>query len=450
MGRLISKIKFVFQYIINSIGFAPTLISLCFFVLALVILYFETMGLSAKLQDNLPFMIISNGETARLILSSITTGIISLTVFSFTMVMLVLNQASSNFTPRVIPGLISNQANQNVVGLYLGTLIYTLVVMVNVRSDLYSVSLPGFAVFLAMCFAIICLAFFVYFIHAISQSIQIESLLESIFETTRNTLEHEIKRDRGTDIPNVFEQNGWLYIKSPRTGYLQSLDEDAIMELLKEHDVVLDFEQPLGSFLVQGVPFASINKKLPDMKEFTDELFDHVNFYREERASVNYIFGFKHITESAVKALSPGINDPGTALKAIDYLTALFALRMQLTDEKVLYDEDNAGRIRFKHETFGDIYTMCLSPIRLYGKENSIIVLKLLYMLHSLLFKIEPYPHLRKVLYQEALLLISDAHESIPNHGDRMKINNLLNEINDMQALGKLLPLLKPEAGGNR
>ncbi|MDX5437308.1 MAG: DUF2254 domain-containing protein, partial [Pontibacter sp.] len=343
------------------IGFIPTIISLAFLVLALVVLYLETLGLSKKLDDDLPYMIISNGATARLILSTIATGVISLTVFSFTMVMLVLNQASSNLSPRVIPSLITYKANQSVTGLYLGTLIYTLVVMVNIRSDLYSVNLPGFAIFLAMVFAIMCLGFFVYFIHSISESVQIDNLLEGIYLVTKDQLKEEIERDKGTKVPNVFEQKEWQLLESPRTGYLQGLDEHAVLGILKEYDVVLDFEHPLGSFLIEGVPFARINKRLPEMKEFTDRLFNHVNFYREERPGMNYIFGIKHITESAVKALSPGINDPGTAIKAIDYLTALFSLRMQLTDEKVIYDEKGAGRIRFKHQTFRDIYSITLS-----------------------------------------------------------------------------------------
>jgi uncharacterized membrane protein len=442
MDKILSRLKFFFQYIITSIGFIPTLISVAFFVLALVVLYLETLGLSKTLDEKLPYLIIRNGETANMILSTIATGIFSLTVFSFTMVMLVLNQASANFSPRVVPGLISYKSNQSVTGLYLGTLIYTLVVMVNIHSDSYSTDLPGFAIFLSMGFAIICLGFFVYFIHSITESVQIDSILESIYEITSQQLDEEIKRDKGAQEPHVFEQKEWQQLKSPVTGYLQGLDEKAVLHILEEFDVVLDFDQPLGSFLVEGVPFARVNKKLPNMEEFTNRLLGHVNFYREERAGVNYIFGIKHITESAVKALSPGINDPGTALKAIDYLTALFAQRMQLTDEKVLYDKNGAGRVRFEHQTFGDIYGLTLAPLRLYGKQDSVVVLKLLLMLQSLLYKAGPYPHLRPVLYREARLLLHDAGEHIENPGDRRRINLLLKQINSMGLLHESLPLL--------
>ncbi|GAA4445189.1 DUF2254 domain-containing protein [Pontibacter saemangeumensis] len=446
MNTIISRIKFAYTYIVNSIGFHTTLISVFFFAFALLMLYLEAHGLSNRVLDDLPFMIITNHETARLILSSITTGIISLTVFSFTMVMLVLNQAAANFTPRVIPGLISYKSNQRVLGLYLGTLIYTLVIMVNVRAEYYSITLPGFSVFLAMCFTIVCLGFFVYFIHSISQAIQIESILDSIYAVTQKKLKEEIKRDKGPGIPNVFAQTAnWQTLQSPKTGYLQSLDEGAVLEICCEYDVVLYFEQPLGTFLLEGTPFARVSRRLENMEEFTENFFGHVSFYREERPSVNYIFGFKHITESAVKALSPGINDPGTALKAIEYLSALFALRMQLTDEKVLYDSKGAARIAFQHETFEDLSAMCLSPIRLYGKGDATIVLRLLYLVRSLLYKVPAYPHLKPVLYKDAALVLHDAGEAICNPGDRRKINLKVQELNETRVLEKELPLLQVE-----
>jgi uncharacterized membrane protein len=443
MERILSRLRFAYNYIVNSIGFYPTLISLFFFVLALAMLFMESMGLSASFKENLPFMIISNGATARLVLSTIAAGVISLTVFSFTMVMLVLNQASSNFTPRVIPGLISYKANQRVLGLYLGVLIYTLVIMVNVRADYYEGGLPGFSIFLAMCFTILCLGFFVYFIHSISQSIQIESILESIFNITRDKLLEEIEDDAGSRIPNVFsENNEWYYLQSPETGYLQSFDRTSVLSLCKEYDVVLYFNQPLGSFLVKGVPFARLNKQLDQEESFAEKLFGLVSFYREERPDVNYLFGFKHITESAVKALSPGINDPGTAIKAIDYLTALFALRMKLTDEKILYDDDGAARIRFEHETFEVLYSITLSPIRQYGKSSSVIVLRLLYLLRSLLFQLKEYPHLKVALYKEAELLIYDVDREILNPGDRKQINQQISDLNQMNVLDRSLTQL--------
>lgn len=446
MKKIFGKLKFLYDYIVNSIGFYPTVISFFFAFLAVVMLYLEALGMSKVINAAAPILIINDGSTARLILSSITTGIISLTVFSFTMVMLVLNQASSNFTPRVIPGLISYKSNQRVMGLYLGTLIYTLIIMVNMHSDFYAITLPGFSIFLAMCFTIICLAFFVYFIHSISTSIQIESILESIYKVTRDKLEEEIEHDKGGHTrPGDLGEN-WYPLKSPKTGYLQSVERESLAKLCKKYGVVLCFINPLGSFFIKGIPFAKVNKELQLPDEFSEELSSNLYFYREERPDINYLFGFKHITESAVRALSPSLNDPGTAIKAIDYLTDLFILRMQLSDERTVTDDEGTPRVLFMEETYEQVLSLCLSPIRLYSKENSIVVLRLLFLFRSLITKLDEHPHLKQILYKELIWLIEDADRSVVNRADRAKINEHIMSLNDMKHLDKTLPLLQIHA----
>ena len=209
------------------------------------------------------------------------------------------------------------------------------------------------------------------------------------------------------------------------------------------------FDQPLGNFIIEGIPFAFMNKDISRLSEFMDELTVHLNFYREERPDINYLFGFKHITESAVRALSPGLNDPGTAIKAIDYLTDLFILRMRLTDERVLCDEDDEIRVIFLHETFERVLKINLNPIRLYGKSSSVIVLRLLYMFRSLLHKVSEYPHLKPIIYREIKMLLNDVDVAVTNQEDRRSINEKVLGLNDMEVLSKNLPLLRIDNSDN-
>ncbi|MCP2045784.1 DUF2254 domain-containing protein [Pontibacter sp. HSC-36F09] len=442
MKRIISRLKLVIQFVYTSIGFYPTLISLLFFGIAVLMIYFETRGISKALEDELPFFIISHGETANMILSSIATGVFSLIVFSFTMVMLVLNQASANFSPRVIPGLITSKSNQKVLGLFLGTLIYTLVVMVNVRSEHYDTDLPGLAVFMAMCFTILCLAFFVYFIHSISTAIQIGSMLEGIYKLTLNKLHKELEQDEGKELPAIFEIGNWQLLDSSRSGYLQKVNKNAVVELCREHDVVLEFLQPLGYFVIKGLPFAKVAGQLKDKEAFCDELNTQVSYYQEEMAEINYLYGFKQITESAVKALSPSINDPGTAIKAIDYLTDLLIVRMRLTDEKIFHDKENVLRLRLDEVSFTELLSLCLGPIRVYGREDPVILLRLLNLLKNLCLAAKSHPKRLQSITSEALLIIADADDTVQNVGDREKINHMIDTLNKSILLPRSLPKL--------
>ncbi|PKV75471.1 DUF2254 domain-containing protein [Pontibacter ramchanderi] len=442
MKRFTSRLKLVAQFIYTSIGFYPTLVSLLFFGIAVLMIYFETRGISKSLEDELPFFIITHGETANMILSSIATGIFSLIVFGFTMVMLVLNQASANFSPRVIPGLITSKSNQKVLGLFLGTLIYTLVVMVNVRSEHYDTDLPGLAVFMAMCFTILCLAFFVYFIHSISTAIQIGNILEDIYKLTLQKLRKELEQDEGKELPAIFESGDWQLLNSSKSGYLQKVDKSAVIELCRKHNVVLEFLQPLGHFVIKGLPFARVSGQLKDKEAFCDELHTQMSYYQEELADINYLYGFKQITESAVKALSPSINDPGTAIKAIDYLTDLFIVRMGLTDEKIFHDEENVLRLRLDEVNYQELLSLCLGPIRVYGREDPVILLRLLNLLKNLCLAAKSYPKRLKAITAEAQLIVADATNFVENRGDQEKINEMIEALQKNCALLQDLPKL--------
>ena len=104
MNKLTYKIKVWYHLLTNSIGFYPTLISVLFFLISVGMIFLESSGYTKYFIKNFPLLTISSKDTARSIMSTIAGGVISLTVFSFTMVMIVFNQAATNYSPRIIPG----------------------------------------------------------------------------------------------------------------------------------------------------------------------------------------------------------------------------------------------------------------------------------------------------------------------------------------------------------
>ncbi|WP_040396622.1 DUF2254 family protein, partial [Cesiribacter andamanensis] len=134
----------------SSIAFFPTLIALLIFALGLFSMYLDARGLSYDLTEHIPYLITRNPETARSLLSSLTGGMFSLMVFSFSMVMVVLTVASNNYTPRVLPGLISTKRHQLVLGLYLGTIGYLLIVHINTGGESFDFEVPVLSIFLAI------------------------------------------------------------------------------------------------------------------------------------------------------------------------------------------------------------------------------------------------------------------------------------------------------------
>lgn len=148
--------------------------------LSLLSLSLENAGISHWLTSLHKGFIIDSGDTARTILSYLTGGLISLMVFSFSMVMVLLNQASSNYSPRVLPGLISNKNHQYVLGIYLGTIIYNVFITISIKSSgQNSTKLPSFSILMTVLLTILCLGAFIYFIHSISQAIQVSNIMNN-------------------------------------------------------------------------------------------------------------------------------------------------------------------------------------------------------------------------------------------------------------------------------
>ena len=165
MKQIYFKILTFFNVVKSNIIFYPALLAAIGFNFAFLMLYLEKKGVSNKFLEIFPQLVIENGDTALTLLSVCIGGLISLMVFSFSMVMLLLSQASSNFSPRLLPGLISDKRHQFILGFYLATILYNIFILFAIEPSSKKYSLPGLSVLLAIIFTIICLIAFIYFIH---------------------------------------------------------------------------------------------------------------------------------------------------------------------------------------------------------------------------------------------------------------------------------------------
>ena len=411
----------------SKIAFYPTLYSLTGLVFAFFMYYAENKGISSYLADNVPLLVINNTQTAFNILTTFIAGLISIMVFSFSMVMVLLNQASSNFSPRVLPGLISNKRHQKILGIYNATLLFCIFTMVGIEPDGGENQLPGFSVLLAIVFMVICLGAFIYFIHSISQEIQVHNIMQRLFDEAKNRLDQLInsEKDSNQKFPDT---DNWTVYKSPETGFLQDIVLDPIIQFAKENNNQFEIITIKGQYVYKDKPLFKSKTKLND--ESLVELFKYFHFSRDEIIEDNYVLGFKQITEIAVKAMSPGINDPGTTIIAIDYLAELFQIRMYKNDISILF-EDSQPLVKINSVTFKELLYFVLAPIRTYAKHDVIIVNKLINMFQHLAFNIDcDNKGYLSDINKEVKLLSIDANSAINNQEDLKYINNRLQPFN--------------------
>lgn len=434
MKQLFYRTLSFFNIIESKIAFYPTVLAIWGVFFAFLMMYFESLGISKYLLDKAPVLVVDNGNTALTILSALISGLISVIVFSFSMVMLLLSQASSNYSPRLLPGLISNKKHQIILGTYLSTILYNIFILFSIQPTGDKYQLPGFAVLMGILATVICIYAFIFFIHNISQAIQISNILKRIYQQSRARLESLLTKEE-EHIKPFPDSEGWYEYYPEDNGYLQNISYTNLIDICEEKETKLFILPIKGIFVLKGLPIFRSQKELDE--ETVTSILNNFNFAREELIEDNYILGFKQITEIIVKAMSPGINDPGTAINAIDYLTELFALRMQKKDSNIIR-RGEVPYLRITTINFKDLLYQVMAPIRTYCKHDVTLAQKLLVMLNYLLHQPTYNEDYKTAIHQEIESLLTDAKKAIENERDyenldlltknlKLKLSNLSN-----------------------
>lgn len=425
MNSLLSQISYLYRDIKGKIAFYPTLFALIGLVFALIMMYLENLGVSGYLVENAPLLVVNSGDTALTILSACITGLISMMVFSFSMVMVLLNQAASDYSPRLLPGLISDRRHQIILGIYISSILFCIFVLFSIQPTGDKYQIPGFSVLLGILFTVMSIYAFIYFIHNISETIQITNILEKIFLDARKRLFYLLEKEKETT--STFpETDDWYEYNTIQSGYFQSFSRNHLLTFCKKNDTLIEVLLIKGSFVLEGVPAFRSKNKL-DEKAAAD-LLDKFYFSREELVTHNYVLAFKQITEVVVKAMSPGINDPGTALNAIDYLTDLLRIRMLKSDLSFI-SKDGRNYVKTRGVTFKELLYNLNTPMRRYCSEDVVVVQKITKMFISLLKQKKKDPAYHLIIATEARRLLKESRNSLKNEADMETLDLLSEEV---------------------
>ncbi|MGV3587590.1 MAG: DUF2254 domain-containing protein [Adhaeribacter sp.] len=356
---------------ISSIAFLPALTALLFLFLSWLLLEFDYSETGKSLKTQWQWLRLKDASTARSIISTIAAGIISLTVFSFSMVMIVLNQAASQLSNRVLDKLIGNRFQQVVLGFYIGTIVYALFLLSTIRDIDAGVYVPAISTYLLIFFTVWDIFLFIYFLHYITQSVKYETIIQRIYRQTEEALATSCMNK--TQTAATIPVGEGIAIKAAASGIYQGFDQNDLLELCQQHDLQLTFIYPPTTFVLKGTPLLLAVNQQTMSKKLEGQIQQTINLDNTETILTNYFYGFRQLMEVAVKALSPGINDPGTAVISLHALADLLAYRAQHFPEVLVKDEAGGVRITVKEKTFDEIFSECILPIWDYGKEDRVM-----------------------------------------------------------------------------
>jgi uncharacterized membrane protein len=380
---------------INSIAFYPAVIAFVFLGLSILMVYIDYSDTGKKIKATWDMLRLRDASTARSIISAIAAGIISLTVFSFSMVMIVLNQAASQMSNRILDKLIGNRFQQVVLGFYIGTIVYSLFLLSTIRDIDAGIYVPSLSTYLLILLTVGDIFLFIYFLHYITQSVKYEIIISRIHNQTKKALRYTCRLKA---VAEGVETLQGTPIHTPASGIFSGYNRVGLLSVLKKHDAQLSFLHPLGRHLLEGVPFYTISRQASrPTKDFVEELRLHIYLTDEEMIDENFTYGLRQLTEVALRALSPGINDPGTAINSLHALADLLAFRLSHHPSNSFYDENGTLRFTTVEPTIAQLMEHTLLPIWDYGKKDRLLQLEMQQTLLQLQ-QVAPHPASSKLL----------------------------------------------------
>lgn len=380
----------------ESIAFYPALIAVAFLALSYVMIAIDFSDWGKSIKSEMSWLSLKDASTARSIISTVAGALISLTVFSFSMVMIVLNQAASQMSNRVLSSMIENRFQQTVLGFYIGTIVYALFLLTTIRDVDSGIYVPALSIYLLILLTVIDIFLFIYFLDYVTQSVKYETVINRVKDQTLLTLKDCCEAIGDNSLS--WNELPFVQIKVRNSGYFQSFNKNRLLEIAADKNLYITFLHKQTTFLIEGLPFANVYSASTLDEETLTSVASAADFFTGQPINVNHEYGFRQLSEIAIKALSPGINDPATAVLALNALLELFATKLNCQIPSINKDENDIARIFIGQTSFEDLFDTCIRPIYAYGKNDQYIQDALLQMMHQL--KSADYNQQHRLLFE--------------------------------------------------
>ncbi len=384
------------------------------------------------------FFLVKSPDSARSILSTISGAMMGVagTVFSITLVALTL--ASSQFGPRLVKNFMYVRLNQVVLGSYISTYLYCLLVLNAIKEGDDYTFIPSISIMVAILTAITNIILLIVFIHRIAISIQADNVISDISDFISKQLGmlfpekmgQEIERDEKID-PSVaisgFTKS--ISIKSRRRGYLQYVDDEALIEIITTNNALLELNHRPGGYLLEGMEIGMLHTNEDWDKEELNKIFKQFVIGKTKTSQQDLEYSIHQMVEIAVRALSPGVNDPFTAISCIDNLTATMSYLAQAKyPSKYRVDEEGNLRIIADTENFQGFLDAAFNQIRQFSGGNTAVIIRLMESLMTILGFVKKEKE-REAVIRHAEMVLTLGKQTIKEKNDIQDLTSRAKDI---------------------
>ncbi len=409
-----------------SLWFIPTLLVMAGVFWAIVLVEIDSR-IDPQTWTRWPRLFGAGSDGARGMLETIAGSMISVagTVFSITLVALSL--ASSQYTSRVLRNFMSDRTNQTVLGVFVGIFAYCLIVLRTIRAGDEGAFVPTLAVLVGVVLAFVGIGYLIYFIHHISTSIQASEILARIAGETIRGIDRLFPKELGdapnaTDAaPSVPPETRWHAVVAKRSGYIQEVDQGQLIACAQDRKSLVRMERGIGDFVIEGTPLASYSgADVPD-ESAIDRLRGVYSIGRQRTIDQDAAYGIRQIVDVALKALSPGVNDTTTGVMSLDHLGAILMKLVNRPMESPFRYAEGKLCVLARGPNFGQFVGLAFDQIRQNAPGNVAVLFRLVEVLGLLLEQTAAHDR-REILRAQLEAARECAVRTIPAIGDQQPI----------------------------
>ncbi len=368
-------------------------------------------------------------DGAREILSTIAGSMITVAGVAFSITIVALTLASSQYGPHLLRSFMRDTGNQVVLGTFVATFIYCVLVLRSIHESGGQEFVPRLSLFCAIALAFFNVGIFIYFIHHVSTSIQADHVIASVYRDLFGQMkrafpearaageEDEGRRRDEKDRYALSEQ-----IAATESGYLQAIDGGTLMKIARENDLVIHVGYRPGQYVVAGSALVTVRYNERPAEETTRRIARCFIVGRQRTPEQDPEHSIRQLVEVAIRALSPGINDPFTAMTSVDRLaSALCFLAGRRFPTRYGYDEEGRLRVVAEQVTFAGMTNAAYDQIRQYGRHSVSVTIRLLEALERVAEQTVDAEQ-RQAVRRQAAMIERASREAVPEEHDRRDV----------------------------
>lgn len=422
---MLAKIKSLLENFKTRIWYFPFVYGVTSLIMAIVILKGDTIYLS-YFEQVFPDFFYIDINLAIHILGIIASAFITITTFTFSTTMVVLTLYTSQFSPRVIENFLSNKNTTRTFGIFIGGFIYSIMSLLFLKNSNGSGQVISASV--GVVYIIYGFVYFSTFINSVGTYIQPSNIIDRLYSESLSKINEYKEFITNKKIVPLEHNNKFLGmffkgVNCHENGYIQTVNYDKILNLANQMNAIFIFEKVTGQFLTDKTRIFSIyyDKDSKLVKDIDKKLQNCVEIGDRKTEKQDFSFILQKIEEIAIRALSPGINDPNTAIHCIRIIG--ISLRDLATLEKgyIIMDEDMSKKASVLVEAFDfkKLVYSSFNQIMHYAKGDYKVVLTIIKSLRFIIEKANV----------ENQMIIKDYSDYIRSKINREELNSIENKI---------------------